>query len=149
MFVLIFFLCFQAEVQSVFSDGALSLHTRSLKYGKVSDSYVHTDLQRDFYRDFVSKIKPAILSCLCKVDPHILSQLSLNNQLGQGVLVQLSPSLIKRQKTHFHNLPCGASIILGNNGFVWLYPTPEHLEEEAGGFYTSLEVGPKQSRNHK
>lgn len=25
----------QAEVQSVFSDGALSLHTRSLKYGKV------------------------------------------------------------------------------------------------------------------
>ncbi|CAG5867481.1 unnamed protein product [Menidia menidia] len=82
-----------AEVQSVFSDGALSLHTRSLKYGK----------------------------------------------LGQGVLVQLSPSLIKRQKTHFHNLPCGASIILGNNGFVWLYPTPEQQDEEAGGFYTSLE----------
>lgn len=26
---------FKAEVQSVFSDGALSLHTRSLKYGKV------------------------------------------------------------------------------------------------------------------
>lgn len=62
-------------------------------------------------------------------------------QLGQGVLVQVSPSLIKRQKTHFHNLPCGASIILGNNGFVWLYPTPEQQEEEAGGFYTSLEVG--------
>ncbi|XP_071374449.1 exosome complex component RRP4 isoform X3 [Centroberyx affinis] len=82
-----------AEVQSVFADGALLLHTRSLKYGK----------------------------------------------LGQGVLVQLSPSLVKRQKTHFHNLPCGASIILGNNGFVWLYPTPGHQEEEAGGFYTSLE----------
>lgn len=60
-------------------------------------------------------------------------------KLGQGVLVQLSPSLIKRQKTHFHNLPCGASMILGNNGYVWLYPTPEHLDEEAGGFYTSLE----------
>lgn len=25
-----------AEVQSVFTDGSLSLHTRSLKYGKVS-----------------------------------------------------------------------------------------------------------------
>ncbi|XP_036823722.1 exosome complex component RRP4 isoform X3 [Oncorhynchus mykiss] len=84
---------FIAEVQSVFSDGALSLHTRSLKYGK----------------------------------------------LGQGVLVQLSPSLIKRQKTHFHNLPCGASIILGNNGFVWLYPAPGQQDEEAGGYYTSLE----------
>uniref|UniRef100_A0A3P9J0C0 Exosome component 2 n=1 Tax=Oryzias latipes TaxID=8090 RepID=A0A3P9J0C0_ORYLA len=82
-----------AEVQSVFSDGALSLHTRSLKYGK----------------------------------------------LGQGVLVQISPSLIKRQKSHFHNLPCGASVILGNNGFVWLYPTLGQQEEEAGGFYTSLE----------
>ncbi|KAI4871684.1 hypothetical protein NFI96_031104 [Prochilodus magdalenae] len=84
---------FKAEVQSVFSDGALSLHTRSLKYGK----------------------------------------------LGQGVLVQVSPSLVKRQKTHFHNLPCGASIILGNNGFIWLYPTPGQQDEEAGGYYTSLE----------
>ena len=28
--------CLQAEVQMVHSDGALSLHTRSLKYGKVS-----------------------------------------------------------------------------------------------------------------
>ncbi|KAM4665076.1 exosome complex component RRP4 [Discoglossus pictus] len=82
-----------AEVQAVYSDGALSMHTRSLKYGK----------------------------------------------LGQGVLVQVSPSLVKRRKTHFHNLPCGASIILGNNGFIWLYPTPEQLEEEAGGFVTNLE----------
>ncbi|KAM8934616.1 exosome complex component RRP4 [Pelodytes ibericus] len=82
-----------AEVQAVYSDGALSMHTRSLKYGK----------------------------------------------LGQGVLVQVSPSLVKRRKTHFHNLPCGASIILGNNGFIWLYPTPELTEEEAGGFVTNLE----------
>lgn len=58
--------------------------------------------------------------------------------------MQVSPSLIKRQKTHFHNLPCGASIILANNGFVWLYPTPEQQEEEAGGFYTSLEVKGKK-----
>jgi hypothetical protein len=36
---------------------------------------------------------------------------------------QVSPSLIKRRKTHFHQLPCGASVILGNNGFVWIYPT--------------------------
>uniref|UniRef100_A0A2K6KSI0 Exosome component 2 n=2 Tax=Rhinopithecus TaxID=542827 RepID=A0A2K6KSI0_RHIBE len=82
-----------AEVQAVFSDGAVSLHTRSLKYGK----------------------------------------------LGQGVLVQVSPSLVKRQKTHFHDLPCGASVILGNNGFIWIYPTPEHKEEEAGGFTANLE----------
>ncbi|XP_077334286.1 exosome complex component RRP4 isoform X2 [Lithobates pipiens] len=61
--------------------------------------------------------------------------------LGQGVLVQVSPSLIKRRKTHFHNLTCGASIILGNNGFIWLNPTPLGVEEEAGagGFVTNLE----------
>ncbi|KAM4848014.1 exosome complex component RRP4 isoform X1 [Urocitellus parryii] len=84
-----------AEVQAVFSDGAVSLHTRSLKYGK----------------------------------------------LGQGVLVQVSPSLVKRQKTHFHDLPCGASVILGNNGFIWIYPTPEHKDEDAGGFTANLEAG--------
>ncbi|XP_018414038.1 PREDICTED: exosome complex component RRP4 isoform X2 [Nanorana parkeri] len=59
--------------------------------------------------------------------------------LGQGVLVKVSPSLVKRRKTHFHTLPCGASIILGNNGFIWLSPTPEVTEEEAGGFVTNLE----------
>ncbi|KFZ58167.1 Exosome complex component RRP4, partial [Antrostomus carolinensis] len=89
-----------AEVQSIFSDGAVSLHTRSLKYGK----------------------------------------------LGQGVLVQVSPSLVKRQKTHFHDLPCGASVILGNNGFIWIYPTPEQKDEEAGGFTTNLEPVPLSDR---
>ncbi|KAG2469769.1 EXOS2 protein, partial [Polypterus senegalus] len=90
----------EAEVQSVFADGALSLHTRSLKYGK----------------------------------------------LGQGVLVQVSPSLIKRRKTHFHNLTCGASIILGNNGYVWIYPTPAEQNEEAGGFVTNTEPVPLSDR---
>ena len=27
---------------------------------------------------------------------------------------------MKRCKNHFHNLLCGASIILGNNGYVWI-----------------------------
>ncbi|XP_057257530.1 exosome complex component RRP4 [Pezoporus wallicus] len=82
-----------AEVQSIFTDGALSLHTRSLKYGKLS----------------------------------------------QGVLIQVSPSLVKRQKTHFHDLPCGASVILGNNGYIWIYPTSEQRDEETGGFVANLE----------
>ncbi|WAR23408.1 EXOS2-like protein, partial [Mya arenaria] len=84
-----------AEVQSVFSDGSLSLHTRSLKYGK----------------------------------------------LGQGCLYQVSPSLIKRRKTHFHNLPCGATVILGNNGYVWLSPTEGEVSEQTGGYEQHMEVG--------
>ncbi|KAM9082201.1 exosome complex component RRP4 isoform X3 [Balaenoptera acutorostrata] len=71
----------------------------------------------------------------------LLSSMNLpgGELLGQGVLVQVSPSLVKRQKTHFHDLPCGASVILGNNGFIWIYPTPEHKEEDAGGFIANLE----------
>lgn len=81
-----------AEVQSVFSDGSLSLHTRSLKYGK----------------------------------------------LGQGMLIQVSPSLIERRKTHFHNLPFGAHVIIGCNGAIWIsQPVPEGAE--SGGFVHSTE----------
>ena len=81
-----------AEVQSVFSDGSLSLHTRSLKYGK----------------------------------------------LGQGILIQVSPSLIERRKTHFHNLPFGAHVIIGCNGAIWIsQPVPEGAE--SGGFVHSTE----------
>ncbi|XP_072816401.1 exosome complex component RRP4 isoform X5 [Vicugna pacos] len=71
----------------------------------------------------------------------LLSSMNLpgGELLGQGVLVQVPPSLVKRQKTHFHDLPCGASVILGNNGFIWIYPTPEHKEEDAGGFIANLE----------
>ncbi|XP_055630527.1 exosome complex component RRP4 [Toxorhynchites rutilus septentrionalis] len=82
-----------AEVQNVHSDGVLSLHTRSLKYGK----------------------------------------------LGQGILVKVFPSLVKRRKTHFHNLPCGASVILGNNGFIWISPIVNTEGEESGGFSQNLE----------
>ena len=101
-----------AEVQNIFNDGALSLHTRSMKYGKVTNKEMlfHTTIVILFYF----------------------------SQLSQGCLVKVSPSLIRRQKTHFHNLPCGASIIMGNNGFVWICPTLH--EDAAGGFVQNLEV---------
>lgn len=89
-----------SEVQSVFSDGSLSLHTRSLKYGKLS----------------------------------------------QGVLLKVFPSLIKRSKTHFHDL-YGVSVILGNNGFIWIYPTTQNSEDRVGGFLQNLEeVVPRPER---
>jgi len=57
----------QAEVQSIFADGAPSIHTRSLKYGK----------------------------------------------LEVGTFVTVTPALVKRCKNHFHNLPCGVGVVLG------------------------------------
>lgn len=90
-----------AEVQNVHGDGSLSLHTRSLKYGK----------------------------------------------LAQGILVKVFPSLIKRCKTHFHNLTCGASVILGNNGFIWISPTINTDVEGSGGFAQNLsEPVPRSDR---
>jgi len=89
-----------AEVQNVMSDGCLSLHTRSLKYGK----------------------------------------------LGQGILVQVSPSLVLRRKTHFHNLPVGVSIILGNNGFIWICPAQHEQTEDTGGYTTNLQPVPRSDR---
>ncbi|XKL61786.1 hypothetical protein PGB90_001619 [Kerria lacca] len=81
-----------AEVQSIFADGSLSLHTRSFTYGKLS----------------------------------------------QGILVKVYPALVKRSKTHFHNLPCGASIILGKNGFIWISPTVSDANS-SGGFTQNLD----------
>merc|ERR1712223_2037273 len=92
-----------AEVQNLFSDGAVALHTRSLKYGKLS----------------------------------------------QGTLVTVSPSLIKRRKTHFHQLPCGASVILGNNGYVRIMPTCQEDNDEGGGgggFAQNLNIVQKTDR---
>ncbi|XP_066141731.1 exosome complex component RRP4 [Euwallacea fornicatus] len=82
-----------AEVQSVFTDGTLSLHTRSLKYGK----------------------------------------------LGQGILVKVFPSLVKKCKLHFHNLLFGVSLILGTNGYIWISPPVTNSEGNEGGFVQNLE----------
>ncbi|XP_064603009.1 exosome complex component RRP4-like [Liolophura sinensis] len=89
-----------AEVHSVYADGSLSLHTRSLKYGKLS----------------------------------------------QGSLVQVSPSLVKKRKTHFHNLPCGASLILGNNGYIWISPTLNEEMDDTGGYEQNFEPIPRSDR---
>ncbi|XP_021922560.1 exosome complex component RRP4 isoform X1 [Zootermopsis nevadensis] len=69
-------------------------------------------------------------------------------KLCQGVLVKVFPSLVKRCKNHFHNLPCGASIIIGNNGFIWICPTiNDRGEDGLGGFTENLkEVVPRADR---
>ncbi|UYV70252.1 EXOSC2 [Cordylochernes scorpioides] len=67
-----------AEVHNIFNDGAISLYSRSDKYGK----------------------------------------------LENGTLVKVSPTIIKRCKSHFHILPCNVNAIIGLNGYIWLSPLP-------------------------
>lgn len=90
-----------AEVQQCFHDGALSLHTRSLKYGK----------------------------------------------LGQGQLVKVLPHLVRRRKTHFHNLPFGASAILGCNGYIWISRLKSQDEQKTGGYVDDTELVPVETRD--
>lgn len=63
-----------AEVQAFFQDGSMSLHTRSLMYGK----------------------------------------------LDNGVLVNVTPMLMKRLKQHFYSFDFGVHCIFGMNGFIWV-----------------------------
>ncbi|KAF7635017.1 hypothetical protein Mgra_00005615 [Meloidogyne graminicola] len=89
-----------AEVQQSFHDGALSLHTRSLKYGK----------------------------------------------LGQGILVRVFSHLVRKRKTHFHNLPFGVSVILGCNGNIWISRMQNIDEQGTGGYVDDTDLVPLDTR---
>nr|XP_012216211.1 PREDICTED: uncharacterized protein LOC105668413 [Linepithema humile] len=90
-----------AEVQSIFADGSLSLHTRVLKYGKLS----------------------------------------------QGIMLKVPPMLIQRKKTHYHNLDNGVTLILGNNGYVWIGANIQNVDKSEGGFTEDLSKIPVENRN--
>ena len=81
-----------AEVQAFFADGTMSLHTRSLTYGKVPD---------------LRLLWPPLKT---------LTVIQLRN----GQLVCVPPVLIRRHKSHFVSLPCGVDLILGLNGYIWV-----------------------------
>jgi exosome complex component RRP4 len=80
-----------AEVQSFFVDGTMSLHTRSLTYGKVCRK-----------------------ACTSALKTHPATQ------LRNGQLVCVPPILIRRLKSHFVSLPCNVDLILGLNGYIWV-----------------------------
>ncbi|CAD1811648.1 Exosome complex exonuclease RRP4 N-terminal region family protein [Candida parapsilosis] len=69
------------EVQTIFNNGIASLHTRSLKYGK----------------------------------------------LRNGIFLKIPSSLVVKSKNHSYDLPGNVSVILGVNGYIWLYKTKAKL----------------------
>ena len=70
-----------ADVHTFFSDGTISLHARSLQYGR----------------------------------------------LENGCTATVPPFLVRRLPAHFVSLPCGVSLVIGNNGVVWI---SESVSEE-------------------
>ena len=51
-------------------------------------------------------------------------------QCGQGTFVSVLPAFIKRCKNHFHTLPCGVGVIIGNNGFIWIGQPVQKVQSE-------------------
>ena len=80
-----------------------------------------------------------------KQDRSIMLQCrSKNGKLEAGQLVSVPPHLIKRLKHHVHVLPCGVSIVLGCNGYVWVAPPPAHpaAGQAAGGDQPAAAAAP-------
>lgn len=52
-------------------------------------------------------------------------------------------SLVKRTKNHFHSLPCGASVIRGCNGAIWICPASLNSSDsnavDTGGYVKNIE----------
>lgn len=53
---------------------------------------------------------------------------------GNGQFVRVNATLVKRCKQHFHTFPAtvGVSIILGKNGYLWIYLS-DTSEQQSGG----------------
>ncbi|ESN90974.1 hypothetical protein HELRODRAFT_116445 [Helobdella robusta] len=67
-----------------------------------------------------------------------------HGKLGQGLLLSVSPSLIKHRKAHFHTLICNVGVILGSNGYIWVYPLGQGKQEESGGHVQNFEPFSKE-----
>lgn len=61
-------------------------------------------------------------------------------KLGQGILVKVRPHLVQRSKNHICNLPIGASVILGCNGYIWVARPVNTEEVQTGGYVDDLQV---------
>ncbi|KAI9218040.1 hypothetical protein BC828DRAFT_389683 [Blastocladiella britannica] len=63
-------------------------------------------------------------------------------KLRNGSLVVVPPSLIMRCKSHFQSLPCGVDVVLGLNGYVWVYqPTATAGDHAAADEPTNTMTG--------
>ncbi|CAG0892268.1 unnamed protein product [Darwinula stevensoni] len=63
-------------------------------------------------------------------------------KLKEGTMVKAPPCLILRRKTHFHSLPCGVTVVLGNNGYIWIAPTS--ADPEGGAAPLSINEADRQ-----
>eukprot|EP00298_Acanthocystis_sp_HF-20_P006137 c16086_g1_i2.p1 GENE.c16086_g1_i2~~c16086_g1_i2.p1 ORF type:complete len:300 (-),score=133.25 c16086_g1_i2:23-898(-) len=49
-------------------------------------------------------------------------------KLGQGQLVPVTATLVKRCQQHFHSLSCDVDVIFGVNGYIWISPPTQKMK---------------------
>ncbi|KPM02911.1 exosome complex component RRP4-like protein [Sarcoptes scabiei] len=65
-------------------------------------------------------------------------------KLGQGLIIQVSPSMIAKRKIHTHNLPFGVFVVLGNNGLIFV--SVSDTTTSTGGFIIDQSIIPYEQR---
>lgn len=65
-------------------------------------------------------------------------------KLSQGTLLAVSPSLIVQDKQRMHDLPCGARVVFGANGYVYITPTVP--QEQSSSYTVNFEEVPVDIR---
>ncbi|XP_076056747.1 exosome complex component Rrp4 isoform X2 [Oratosquilla oratoria] len=80
-------------------------------------------------------------------DEGLLKLAARSNKFGklsQGILIAVSPSLMVQDKQRIHDLPCGARVIFGANGYVFV--TPITHQNLASNYTVSIEEVPLDVR---
>lgn len=127
------------DINSI-QDGFLNLANVSLPGGELRRKSAEDEMKMRMYMEEGDLVVAEVLNV--QNDAIQLQARNLRyGKLGQGVLVKCTSSLMKRRKTHFHDLHFGARIILGRNGWIWIEPPPvDGLLTATGGYTHTTEV---------
>eukprot|EP01121_Diplochlamys_sp_Union-15-3_P009992 TRINITY_DN2758_c0_g1_i4.p1 TRINITY_DN2758_c0_g1~~TRINITY_DN2758_c0_g1_i4.p1 ORF type:complete len:159 (+),score=25.99 TRINITY_DN2758_c0_g1_i4:539-1015(+) len=54
-----------------------------------------------------------------------------HGKLSNGLFLSAPPALIQRVSSHIVRLQCGVTVVLGNNGYIWITEPKDEEETEA------------------
>uniref|UniRef100_A0AC35FI15 Ribosomal RNA-processing protein 4 n=1 Tax=Panagrolaimus sp. PS1159 TaxID=55785 RepID=A0AC35FI15_9BILA len=128
----------KVDINSV-SEGILALANVSLPGGELRRKSAEDEMRMRMYMEEGDLVVAEVLNVTSEAI-QLQARTLRYGKLGQGLLVKVSPSLMKRRKTHFHDLHFGAKIILARNGWVWIEPPSDGQMSATGGYTHSDEV---------
>jgi exosome complex component RRP4 len=128
----------KVDINSI-SEGILALANVSLPGGELRRKSAEDEMRMRMYMEEGDLVVAEVLNVTSEAI-QLQARTLRYGKLGQGLLVKVSPSLMKRRKTHFHDLHFGAKIILARNGWVWIEPPSDGQMSATGGYTHSDET---------